>query len=98
MVATPYKSTLLNNPHIDEIIEVPIVSDLTITRNNIPSFVKEYSDQKFDKIDQKFDKIDQRFDRVDSTLKAIEGSLKQKVNLDEFTALEGRVGSLEAKA
>lgn len=50
MVATPYKSTLLNNPHIDEIIEVPIVSDLTITRNNIPSFVKEYSDQKFDKI------------------------------------------------
>lgn len=50
MVAAPYKSTLLNNPHIDDIIEVPIVSDLTITRNNIPAFIRDYSKQKFDKI------------------------------------------------
>ena len=65
----------------------------------------------FDKIESRFDKVDSRFDKIEARLEKIEddigiikmdiefikSELKQKVNRDEFTALEKRLSLLENK-
>ena len=60
--------------------------------------------EKLQEHDQRFNQIDKRFDSVESTLAVvkldlefIKNELKQKVNRDEFAALEKRLSMLEIK-